>query len=52
MNINKLDKALFSNSYALDEGKEEECIRFEGKALYVNKAALDKYGISLCIEEE
>ena len=31
--------------------KEEEAIRFEGKTLYINRATLDKYGISLCINE-
>ncbi len=30
---------------------EEECIRFEGTTLYINKATLSKYGISLCIDE-
>lgn len=32
-------------------GKEEEVIRFEGSTLYINKATLRKYGISLCISE-
>lgn len=31
--------------------KEEEAIRFEGKTLYINRATLCKYGISLCINE-
>ena len=31
--------------------KEEEVIRFEGTTLYINKATLSKYGISLCIRE-
>lgn len=32
-------------------GKEEEVIRFEGTKLYINKATLSKYGVSLYIEE-
>lgn len=30
--------------------KEEECIRFEGTTLYINKSTLSKYGINLIID--
>ena len=31
--------------------KEEEAIRFVENTLYINRATLGKYGISLCIRE-
>lgn len=36
--------------YPKQDANEEECIRFEGTKLYINKDVLSKYGIEMVIE--